>query len=465
MKNLLLLASFTFLTGCAIGPAYKSPVTALESESAWSGTGRSSLSSAAAARDWWNEFGDATLRSLVEEARSANLDIKAAEARLQQSQAALVVEASNFLPRPSASGLWERYQQSENFNQGFGGRQGSIYRGFGDVAWELDVFGRVRRQVEAASANSRGAALDKEDILSIVSTEVGRRYVELRGFQAELAVVQENVRTFREIVRLNESLLAGGQITQIQLDQSRANLELAESTLPVIEGEIETTANRIAVLLGKPPGYRRAELLKTAPQPKMPTMVGAGVPSDLLIRRPDVRAAAERIQAATAGIGIAEADLLPRFFFNGSLRLDASSFSALFAPGAGGYSFGPAFTWSGLDFWRVLAQIREARARNGELVAVYEKTVLEATAEVSNELVRWTREVERTTRLSKAVESSRSAASLAVSRYERGLEDFLTVLQAELTRLEAESQEVESQTRARLALVGLYRALGGGWNG
>lgn len=465
MKFLALPLLSLVLAGCAAGPDFRQPQDPLQGKASWDGTGSGLLGPQSADREWWNQFGDATLRSLIAEVREANLDVKAAEAQIRQSRAAVAVQVSGFFPRPQAEGQWEKYQQSSNFNQGLPMQEGGLFRGSADALWELDVFGRVRRQVEAASANSRAARLDREDVLALVSAEVGCRYIELRGAQAGLRVARENVRTFEEIVSLNETLLAAGQITNIQLDQSRANLDLARSTVPVQEAAAETAANRIAILLGRPPGYRRDELLKPAPFPAMPSRVNGGIPSDVLVRRPDVRVALERVAAASASIGVAQADLFPRFYFNGSIRVDAASFSSLFAPGAGGYSFGPAISWTGLDFWRVLAQVREARARNDELLAVYEKTVLEAAGEVSNQLVTWTRQMERAAMLDQAVANSRTAASLARSRYERGLEDFLTVLQAELTRINAETQAVNGQTEARLALIGLYRALGGGWNG
>ncbi len=463
--SLTALALALALAGCAVGPNYQQPATPLAEKSRWDGSGAKRLTRAAATRDWWNQFGDATLRSLIAEVRRSNLDVKAAEARVRQSRAFVAVESAALFPAPAASGSWTQTQTNENLNQGQPMQVGGLFTGAVDATWELDIFGRVRRQVQAASADARAALFDREDVLAVVSAEVGRRYVELRGAQARLAVQEANADTFRDIVALNESLLASGQITQVELDQSRANLQLAVAAVPTFKATIETTADRIALLLGQAPGYRRAELLRPAPLPPMPAAVAGGIPSDLLIRRPDVRAAAERVAATTARIGVTEADLLPRFSFNGGVRLDAASFAGLFAPGAGGYSFGPAVTWTGLDFWRVLAQVRQVRARNDELVATFEQTVLGAAREVSEQVTLWTYEQQRTASLKLAVTSSRDATSLARTRYERGLEDFLTVLQAELTRLSAEAQLVTSETEARLALVSLYRSLGGGWQG
>lgn len=463
MKNLLLISCAAGLAGCAIGPNYHQPVTPIDRDSRWTGTGAKSLTRVEATRDWWNQFGDSTLRSLVAEVRHSNLDVKAAEARVNQSRAFVAERASAFFPVPGATGMWKKTQTNENLNQGQPMQVEGMFNASADGTWELDIFGRVRRQVQAAGADARADVFNREDVLSLVSAEVGRRYIELRGAQAGLAVAEANVHTFRDIVALNQSLLAAGQITQVELDQSRANLRLAEASVPTFQARAEIAADRIALLVGQAAGYRRTELLRPAPLPAMPSMVAAGLPSDLLLRRPDVREAAERVAATTARIGVAEADLLPRFSFSGSVRIDAASFTGLFAPGAGGYSFGPAVTWTGLDFWRVLARVRQARARNDELVARFEQTVLGATQEVSEQMVLWTREKQRAQSLVLAVASSRDAASLARSRYQRGLEDFLTVLQAELTRLSAEAQLVSSETDARLALVSLYRALGGGW--
>ena len=462
MKRMLLIASAAGLAGCALGPDARQPATALDGASQRSGTGAEFLTRAEASREWWNEFGDSTLRSLVTEVRRENLDVKAAEARVKRSRALVNVSSSALFPVPFAQGGWSETRPGDNMNQGLA-VAGEGFSAAANASWDLDVFGHVRRQVQAADANARAEAFSREDVRSLVSAEVGRRYVELRGHQAGLSVAEANVATFRDIVALNESLLAAGQISQAQLDQARANFRLAEAAVPTFQAQVEVAADRIALLLGKPPGHRRAELLRPASQPAMPGLVAGGIPSDLLIRRPDVRAAAERVAEATAGIGVAEADFFPRFSFDGSVRLDSTSFAGLFNSGAAGSSFGPALTWQGLDYWRVRAQVMEARARNEERIANFEQAVLVAAQEVSEQEILWTREKQRAAALAIAVETSRDAASVARTRYERGLEDFITVLQAELTRLSAEAQLVQSETNARLALVSLYRALGGGW--
>lgn len=460
MKRWLFLTCTLGLAGCTVGPDFQQPATAVDGPSRWSGTDTKSLTRADASRDWWNRFGDSALRSLITEVRRENLDVKAAEARVKRSRALVGVSSSALFPVPSASGSWTTTDLGDNLNQGF--RE----EGFSATAngiWELDIFGRLRRQVQAAGADARAEIFSREEVLSLVSAEVGRRYIELRGHQAGLAVAQSNVSTFRDIVALNESLLAAGQISQVQLDQARSNLRLAEASVPTFQAQAEVAADRIALLLGKAPGYRRAELLRPVKQPPMPDSVAVGIPSDLLIRRPDVRVAAERVAGSTARIGVAQADFFPRFVLNGSVRLDSNSLTGLFHSSAAGSSFGPALTWSGLDYWRVRAQVLEARAQNEELVAKFEQSVLVAAQEVSEQMILWTREKERTKALVSAVETSRESASMARTRYEGGLEDFITVLQTELTRLSAEAQLVQSETNARLALVSLYRALGGGW--
>ena len=460
MKRLLILTCAAGLAGCTIGPDYRQPATTLDGSPGWTGTGAQSLTRAEASRDWWNQFGDSTLRGLVTEVRRENLDVKAAEARVKRSRALVGVSSSALFPVPSAAGSWTKTQLNDTPNQA-SPEEG--YSASANAIWELDIFGRVRQQVRAADAEARADLFTREDLLSVMSAEVGRRHIELRGNQAGLAVAEASVGTFRDIVTLNESLLAAGQISQVQLDQARANLLLAEASVPTFHAQVEVTADRIALLLGQAPGHRRAELLRPAKQPAMPDFVAGGVPSDLLRRRPDVRAAAERVAATTARIGVAETDFYPRFSFNGSVRIGSTGFSDLFQSGAAGSSFGPALTWTGLDYWRVRAQVIEARAHNEERLANFEKALLAAAREVNEQMILWTREKQRTTALALAVGNSRKAASLARARYERGLEDFITVLQAELTRLTAEAQLAQSETNARLALVGLYRALGGGW--
>jgi multidrug efflux system outer membrane protein len=414
-------------------------------------------------RAWWKTYGDDLLRTLIDTARNGNWDLKAAEARIQQARAQRGVRISALLPVPRADADWTQSETSDNANFGQPGSKSSVFTAGFDATWELDVFGRNRRQIEAASAEVRASEFSRDDVMVSLAAEIGRNYLELRGLQDRISVAERNVKAFTEIVAINDSLYEAGQISMVQVEQAKANLQLANATLPTLRADAEAAANRIGVLTGSLPDSLRSRLLQPAPFPRMPNRVATGVPSDLLRRRPDLRVAESRLAAATARIGVNQADLLPRFYFNGGVRADSSSFTGLFAPGAGGYSFGPAISWTGLDIWRVWAQIEEAKGVQKERIAQYQQTVLVAVEEVESSLARWQAQVARSGQLTAAVASSEDAFSLAKSRYERGLEDFLTVLQAELTRLQSEDQLAISRTQAGQELIATYKALGGGW--
>jgi multidrug efflux pump len=421
---------------------------------------------------WWEGFGDAALADLVARATGANHDLAIAAARVREARALRVETMLDLAPTITAEGGYTRSRTSEDRllgGAGLPGGAGEIDRdqelfdaGF-DATWELDLFGRVRRAVEARTADLESAEDAFRDVLVTLQAELARNYFELRGAQRRLAVARGNAENQQATLALTLALLEGGRGTEFDTSRARAQLTATLATIPPLEAAVKRALHRLSVLSGEPPAALEAELAPPVPLPTLPALAAVGRPEDLLRRRPDIRAAERALAAATALRGVAVADLFPRVTFVGSVALEADSFSALGASGSETFSFGPRIFWPALDLGRVRARIEAADSRTAAALARYERTVLVALEDTENALVDFDREQQRRDHLRVSAEASGRAAQLARERYQFGISDFLTVLDAERTVLEAEDRLAESETRAATALVGVYKALGGGW--
>jgi multidrug efflux system outer membrane protein len=300
------------------------------------------------------------------------------------------------------------------------------------------------------------------DVLVSITSEVARNYFDLRGLQNQLAVARKNAEVQSETLKLTQTLLEGGRGTDFDVSRSRALLNLTLSTIPPLEAGIQKTIYRIAVLIGQQPTVLTSELVNPEPLPSALPAVAVGDPAALLRRRPDIRAAERSLAAATARIGVATADLFPRVTFVGSIGLQATTFAGLGKSGADTWTFGPRITWAALDLGRVRARIKAADARTEASLAFYERTVLGALEEAESTMVDFGQEQARQRFLQDSAQASQKAADLAHQRYEAGSADFLSVLDAERTLLEAQDRLAASQTRTVTALVAVYKALGGG---
>jgi multidrug efflux system outer membrane protein len=292
---------------------------------------------------------------------------------------------------------------------------------------------------------------------------VARNYFELRGAQHELEVGRKNVENERQTLELTEARLQAGRATELDTDRARAQWEAAQAGLPPIEAAIKHALHRASVLVGRQPSALESELASPVPLPPLPPMLSIGTPAELLRRRPDIRAAERSLAMATAVVGVQTANLFPKVTFNGNLAFEASQLSGLGGPGSDAYSFGPGITWAALDLGRVRAAIKAAKASAEVQLATYEKTVLTALEETENALVDFGRQQAQRDHLAASAHSSALAVDLANQRYESGMADFLTVLDAERTQLAVEDELAQSQTRTVTALVAVYKALGGGW--
>jgi len=460
LKLLLTTLGAVALVGCAVGPNYHPPKTP---EPAAFGNA-TSTASGDIETNWWHGFNDATLELLVTLASTNNHDLRLAQARLHEARALWTAARFDFAPTIRSDNYYENSQASiaTQPNKSRRERSMELYRVGFDATWELDLWGRVRRSVEAARATVEAVAASRDDVLVSVRAEVAANYLELRGIQALLNVARRNATNQSDIVKLAEALRDGGQGTQLDVARARSLMNTTLATVPPLEAAQEQAIHRLSVLCGQQPTALRGELIPPQPLPVSVTDVAIGNPKELLRRRPDVRAAERSLAAATANIGVEVGDLFPALTFVGSVGLQANHLGDIGKAGTAAWGFGPHLTWAAFDLGRVRQQIRAASARAEGSLTIYEKTVLLALEETENSLVMFGRERQRLGYLREAERAAAEAVELARQRYRDGVADFLSVLDAERTLLDLQEQLVQSETRTATSLVAVYKSLGGG---
>jgi multidrug efflux system outer membrane protein len=458
---LTLVAAGT-LVGCKVGPTYTAPATHPPQQWSEPLAGGESLRSANLAA-WWQGFHDPELDSLVTRALTSNLDLRMAQARMRAARAERGLADAGLWPTADLAGSAGREKQSGN-QPLFGTLlppgtplTSNVYQSGFDAAWELDLFGAARRGTEAADADLAAAGFGLGDAQVTLVAEVARNYTAARGFQQRLAIAQ------RDVVALAQDRFSQGFTSSLEPEQAATVLSQTEAQVPALESGLQAAIHHLGVLLGQAPGALGAELAASAPIPAVPPQVPAGLPSDLLRRRPDIRVAERRLAAATARIGVATADLFPRFSLTGSFGNQSANSTNLFTPGSAAWSVGPAFQWHLFDAGRIRANIRVQNARQEEALASYEKTVLTGLEDVENALVAYAKEQARNVPLRAAVASSRKSLEIAREQYASGLTSFINVLDAERSVYQAEDSQVQSDQAVAQELIALYKALGGGW--
>jgi NodT family efflux transporter outer membrane factor (OMF) lipoprotein len=462
------------LAACAVGPDFvrptpQEPAAFARAEPATQAAAAESTGVPAPSDDaFWQRFGDAQLTALVEEALAANHDLRIALARYDRANALLRGAKFDQIPTITAHGTASETRLSADQAPGVSreGRDGIESYDVGvSAAWELDFFGRIRRNVEANRAEAEATANDLAAVQVAIVGDVARSYFELRGLQERLRVAQDNAENQRETLRLVQARFDAGRGTEFDTSRARAQLEGTLANVPALEAQVAVTEHRIAVLTGRTPDALIAQLDVPVPLPALPDRLDAGTPGDLLRRRPDVAAAEYRLHSATARIGVATADLFPRFTLGGLIGSQAMDASALFERDSETRFVALGIDWSFLDAGRVRARIAAADAdAEGEL-ARYRQTVLLALEDTENALVRHARaRVEDGHREQAALDSANSAR-LARVRFEAGAADLFEVLDAERTRLEAQDAFADARTRTAVSVVALYRAMAGGWPG
>jgi NodT family efflux transporter outer membrane factor (OMF) lipoprotein len=409
---------------------------------------------------WWTTLNDPALSRLIERAVSGNLDLKKARARIREARARRGVANAARFPTLDATGSVTRSRSSEETGTG---ETSSLYAVGIDAGWELDIFGGVRRSVEAAEADLGASKEGMRDVLVSLLAEVALNYLEVRTYQARLAVAEENLEAQKETHQLTLWRNQAGLSDQLAVEQARYNLENTRSQIPTLRTGSEQAMNRIAVLLGEQPGTVHRELEQYKPVPVTLLEIAVGVPADVLRRRPDVRRAERELAAQTARIGVATAELYPKFKLSGSIGLEALSFGNLFSSGSRTFSGGPGITWRIFDAGAIRQNIEIQSALQEQYLIAYEAAVLNALQEVENALVAYSEEQRRRETLKETTQAAQRAADLAQHKYQAGLADFNNVLDAQRSLLSFQDQLAQSDGTVTSNLVRLYKTLGGGW--
>jgi multidrug efflux system outer membrane protein len=458
---IVLLAVAAALAGCAVGPNYVKPATPVAAT--FAGAGDAAYGTDEAQAKFWTQFGDPTLDQLVDDALLSNHDLRIALGHLVEARALRREAQFDLAPTVTAAGGYtkERFPQVDSptgaplstrfYDAGF------------DASWELDLFGRVRRNVEAQSAEVQGAAATLRDAQVSVSAEVARTYFELRGQQSELSVARRNVDNQKETLALTQARLDAGSGTELDTSRAQSQLSATLATIGPLEAGIARSVHRLSVLTGRDPNALDGLLQAAHELPELPRMTQVGDPAGLLRRRPDIRIAERQLAASTALVGVAIGDLFPKVTFTGSFNYTAPEVGGLGESSSRGYVIGPAISWAAFDLGRVRAQVAGSRARADVALAGYEQSVLKALEETEDALVTHARTRSSLKDATDAAQASATAARIARTRYEGGLVDFLDVLDAERTELAAEDRLAQSRTQAATSLVAVYKALGGGW--
>jgi outer membrane protein, multidrug efflux system len=467
MRNLWFLASLASL-GCASAPGYRAPQvevpgafreitdTIIETPAA---EAPGSLTVATL------EVGDTTLARLIKEAVGANLDVRAADARVRGARAARIEAALDFAPTVTFAGGFTRQQLSAATFPIAGPAfpDQNIWDAGFDASWELDVFGRVRKTVQAQGAFVEVNQEDLRNIRVSLSAEVARAYFELRGAQEQLSVATKNAANQQRTLEVTRQRLEAGRGTAFDTERAQAQLSFTRASIPTLEAQVRQAQYQIGVLVGRPPAALSRELDAAVALPSLPGAISVESPDSIIRRRPDVMAAERQLAVERALVGAAKSEYLPRLNLGGSVGYTSTAFDALGDGGTFRYAVGPFITWPALNLGRVKARVDQTRARESEAQAQYSQTVLLALQEVENGLVRYRTAHARVQRIQDAAEASERAAELARLRFSSGVADFLQVLDAERTQLEAESQLAQSRTEAATAYAALYKALGGRW--
>jgi NodT family efflux transporter outer membrane factor (OMF) lipoprotein len=473
--------------GCTVGPDYKPPEmhvpdrftaatqpATTQPASTQAATQPATQPAEVDLRRWWDTFNDPKLNDLIDRGLASNLDVKLAQARVLEARATVQFNVANLFPMVSGSASYTRSQASKNavsFNgpgtgqaaSGFSVGRTNLYQAGFDAGWEIDVFGGTRRAIESAQDSLEAQEESRRFTLITLLSEVARNYITLRGLQHQLAVVQSNVVSQQDTLNLTRSKFDAGIATDLDVAQIEALVASTQSQIPSLQTQIEQAIHRLAVLLDEPTDRLEQELTPPGPLPAGPPAIPAGLPSELVQRRPDVRQAERQLAAATANIGVAVADLYPKFNLTGSLGLESLSLKTFADASSTFWSFSPAVSWKIFSSGQVQANIRVQDARQQEAFIQYRQTVIQSLADVEDALVAYNKEQVRLQSLQRSVEANRRAVSLARQLNTAGVVDFLNVLTSEQSLYLAEDQLAQSQQTVSTDLVALYKALGGGW--
>lgn len=509
----------TVVAGCAVGPDYRPPDPQLPDQwhpSAMEGLKRGEPD----LQEWWRMFGDPMLAELIDRAAAGNLDLRLAVLRIREARALRGVAAGALLPTLGGQATYLRSKASANGPAAFPDTPGraetfgnTVARGVAgsalstglatvapgasvvtgplangligliptptgppdtdevnlhaagfDASWEIDVFGGIRRNVESADAALAATLEDYRAVLVSLLAEVATTYIDIRALQGQIEATHKNIKLQKDTLVLTKARFDAELVSELDVRQAETNLAVTESELPLLETGLALAIYRMGVLVGREPAalYEELSVAETIPQPPPETLVG--VPVGLLRRRPDIRAAERRLAAQTAQIGVAAADLYPRFTLSGTFGFESTDFKNLLEERSISYGFGPTVQWSIFEGLRNLNRIAAQQAMTHQAYVSYERALLVALQDVESSAVAYNREQVRLEALLRATEAGRQTAQLAETRYQDGLTDFQNVLIAQRTLVNLENSLAQSRGQVAVNLVALFKALGGGWS-
>jgi outer membrane protein, multidrug efflux system len=451
------------LAGCAVGPDYHQPETPVDGH--FANAHEPGFEEASTVERYWTGFADPLLNGLIDDALAHNTDLALAAANLQAARAASRLAGFDQYPTVAATG---RYTHSLVSQQQLPGvdrhdREFDTAQAGFDGLWELDLFGRVRRNVEAARADLGASEATLRDARVSIIAEVARDYFILRGLQDQLDLTLRNADNQLQSLKLTRTRLEAGRGNELDTARAEAQWQTTLASVPSLQASIATTMYRLSVLTGRQPTALADRLSPTGPQPVLPALNAIGTPEQMLRHRPDVRIAERKLAGATARVGVATADLFPKVTLVGEVGYWAPSISDFGKTEARYFSAGPSISWAAFDLGRVRARISSAKAETDAAVAVYEGAVLRALEDTEDTLINYGRAQTRREALRVAAAASVKAADLAHRRFEGGLIDFLQVLDAERTALSSELLLSQGRTDAATSLIAVYKALGAGW--
>lgn len=477
MKRMLLAC--LLLAGCTVGPDYKKPDMSVPASFSAPSQVSAPLSlpvvESVDLSRWWQQFHDAELESLITRALAQNPDQLTAESRVREAREQEIVAGAKGLPQVNAIGNTVHFHSNSSPLQGLSGGQQrgaapassgtdlKIYSAGFDATWEIDIFGQVRRSVEAAAAGTEAARWQMRDGEVTLTAEIAADYVSLRADQARIAILDAEIKSQQDTLNLIAARARAGFVTALDVNQQRQLLASTEAERPPLLADMLAMRHAIAVLMGEQPGALDAELDATAPVPPVPPRLPVGLPSDLLRARPDIRMAERRLAQATAEIGVAVADLYPKFDLLGAVTLTSSHFSSLFSGNSLGEIGAGSITWPIFHGGQIHANIRAKEEEEKQAYYAYQKAVLGSVQNAEDALVRYETEQQRFVALEEGEKTARASTALALQQYRAGLVMYTSVLQAQSTQLTAEDNLAQSRAQLTADLVSLYKALGGGW--
>lgn len=456
------------ISACMVGPDFRRPDVAVSSTWIESGDGRVK-SETGDYRNWWRAFNNPVLNKLIDRAYEENLSLKIAGVRVIEARAQLGIAGGRFYPQTQqASGSLDHRRTSRSSAQAFPPAEFTEDQIAVSASWELDFWGKFRRAIESAGATWLATAADYDNALVSLTADVADSYINVRTLEKRIGIARQNVETQEESVKIAEARFRFGAASQLDVEQARTELNNTLASIPALETQLRQQKDALCVLLGMAPNDLADMLKGTSEIPVSPREVAVGIPADLLRRRPDIRSAEYQAVAQSAQIGVAKADLYPALSLSGnfgflSSNAGQSSLGDIFQWKSRTYQIGPSFQWNIFNYGQIRNNVRFQDAKLQELLLTYQNTVLKAQQNVEDNLAAFLLAQERASFLAKSAEAARSSFDLAVKQYREGIKDFTVVLLAQQSLLSEQDNLASTLGSISVNLVGVYRALGGGW--